>query len=206
MTVLDIDLNLIGRKTKPVTCEVERELTGADIEMLSHERGIQPTTIKKLRDSHHSLARLIAKGMKGHEISLVTGYTESRISTLKSDPAFQDLIEFYRQNDIEIAADLTQRLLNVALDATQEVHERLQDSPEVIPLEDLQSLIKLAADRTGYGPKSTNVNVNVDLSDRIRAARQRLEGAEAPRLVQGETIPGPPSTSLPAPSSKETSE
>jgi hypothetical protein len=35
-------------------------------------------------------------------------------------------------------------------------------------------ITKLGADRTGFGPQSSQLNVNVDLSGRLEAARKRV--------------------------------
>jgi hypothetical protein len=43
-------------------------------------------------------------------------------------------------------------------------------------LDTLTELVKMGADRTGFGPqsKSTNVNVTVDFGARLEAARRRV--------------------------------
>ena len=54
-----------------------------------------------------------------------------------------------------------------------ELQDRLELDPEKVSTDQLLDTIKLTADRTGNGPKQTNVNVNVNLGDRMKAARER---------------------------------
>src|SRR6266576_3734551 len=93
---LNLDLNLIGRKTIPVGVEVLRELTSSDIALLATERGIKSSSVQRITDRHHALARCLATGMSATEAGLVTGYTASRISVLRGDPAVEELISFYK--------------------------------------------------------------------------------------------------------------
>ena len=51
----------------------------------------------------------------------------------------------------------------------------MQAEEKKISVGQLMELTKLGADRTGHGPQSsTNLNVRVDLADRLKAARQRV--------------------------------
>jgi hypothetical protein len=118
--------------------------------------------------------------MSGSEISLITGYSQSRISILKGDPSFQELTTFYRTNieavKDQIFADGQAKLAAVRDDLIEELHDRLLDSPETITTDQVMDGIKLTSDRTGLGPasKSTNLNVNIDIAERIAAGRQRV--------------------------------
>jgi hypothetical protein len=175
-----------GRAANPPRATLGRELTPADLALLETERGIKAPTIKSLRDSHHMLARALAAGMKGCEASVVTGYTESRISLLRQDPTFQELLAHYRDNLDQVYADLHARMATMALDVQAELQERLAENPESMSNEFLADTLKLLADRTGHGPKSTTVNVNLDLSARLQAARRRV--AETPPTIEGTAV------------------
>src|SRR5262245_47529587 len=85
---LGLNLHLGGRAAKPVFAQVTRPLREADLALLSSERGIQPVALKRITERHHALARCLATGMSATEASIVTGYSPSRISILKDDPAF----------------------------------------------------------------------------------------------------------------------
>lgn len=172
---LGFDVKLTGRATRPVCAELIRELNDADLALLSVERGIKAPTIKKLRDSHHALARCLALGMSNTEASIVTGMGSGRISVLKSDPAFEELMEFYRAGKNEVIADLTDRMATVALVAADRMLEKLEDDDAPPSDNFILEAAKFAADRTGHGPqtKATNLNINVNLADRLAAGRQR---------------------------------
>ncbi len=173
MNDLNLDLNLIGRKATAVGAEVLRELTTSDLHLLSTERSIKPSSVQRITDRHHALARCLATGMSATEAGLVTGYTASRISVLRGDPAFEELIAFYQGEKARPVLDLQERMTSLAIDATSELQDRLELEPASVSTDQLLDTIKLTADRTGNGPKQTNVNVNVNLGDRMKAARER---------------------------------
>lgn len=180
---LGLDLKSFkGRPARPVECEIVRHLTEADLAHpgLDAEKGTRPVLIKNLRDSHHALARCLATGMSAHEASIYTGYTPSRISILKADPTFIELLEFYRTAPDAPIADLAQRHATIALTSAQLMLERLEGGPDgtEAPSESfILDAAKFAADRTGHGPqtKNTNLNVNINLAERLAKGRARAE-------------------------------
>lgn len=175
---MDLDLDIIGagRQTKRLHAEPLRELTEADLALLATERGVQPSAIKRISDRHHSLARLLASGTSVSDACAITGYTPSRISILKGDPAFEELIAFYREGKAEAVQDLSDKLVEVSREAVGILQDRLELEPEAFDAGTLLDLAKFGADRTGHGPQSrtTNLNVNVNLADRLSAARKRV--------------------------------
>jgi hypothetical protein len=175
-----------------------RDLTPEDIARLS-ERGrtLPETGLKKLSDSHHAVARALASGMSTNAVAAVTGYTPTRISMLKADPMFAELIEFYRKDLNEVYASLHDRMAILSLDVAQELQERLQDDPGALSTGMLHDLLKLLADRTGHAPVTRSVNqhnVTVGFADALAAARKREDDAmkliEQPR--DSLTIDKPP--------------
>lgn len=180
----------VGRPARLLEVEVVRDLRPEDLALLALERGVKPPSIKKLRDSHHAIARCIAEGKPNTETMFVTGYSASRISILKNDPAFIELVEFYKKNIEEtregLATDGYAKATAIRNDLLEEYHDRLLDTPEKFDIEQLESGIKTFADRSGLGPqtKSTNVNVNVDLAARVSAGRARVaRHVSPPRLI-----------------------
>lgn len=111
----------------------------------------------KIRNSHHQLARLLASGVKQSHCSQILGYAPSRISILQNDPAFADLLEFYSARTDEVHLDLVKRLHNLSADAMEVIHERVLEAPEEITVANLLEIVKMGADRSGAGPKSTSV-------------------------------------------------
>ncbi len=190
---LDLDLDiaadsLIGRKPKAVHAEVLRELTESDLALLSTERGIKPTHIARLSERHHALARCLASGLSVSDACAITGYTPSRVSILKGDPSFEELIAFYQADKAGPVQDLADKMRQNAMEAQNILADRLEETPEAIAIDALIDITKLGADRTGFGPQSrqTHLHVHTNLADRLSAARQRagrgmlIEGSLAP--------------------------
>lgn len=163
-----------GRAPKPIAAAVVRELDRADLVLLSTEKGSKPSAIKRLTERHHALARNIASGMPIGDAALLQGYTISRVSILQGDPAFKELLTFYREDAQRPYRDLHVRLSGLAMDAAEELSLRLEEEPEKVSIGQLMDLTKMGADRTGFGPQATNLNVNVDLAGRLEAARKRV--------------------------------
>lgn len=177
--MLDLDQPIFrtrGRAAKPVTASVVRELDAADLTLLQEEKGSSAPALKRLSERHHALARNLASGMSPSEAAITCGYSTSRVSILQDDPAFQELLAFYRADVEHQYRDLHTRLSGLALDAADELAARLEEDPESVSIGQLMEITKMGADRTGFGPQSssTNLNVNVDLASRLQAARERV--------------------------------
>jgi hypothetical protein len=198
---LDLDVSFVGRKPKQVNVEILREITESDLALLETERGIKPSHIARLSERHHALARCLASGLSVADACAITGYTQSRVSILKGDPSFEELISFYTRTNGEAVRDLTAKMTAVAHDAVGIIQERLEDQPDEIPLDSLLDIAKFSSDRTGHGPQSRqqHLHVHMNLADRLKTARERvgaLPAAEGPGLlVEGTLAP----TSEPAP-------
>lgn len=180
----DLDFRTSGRARKSLEVEVVRDITPADLALLSTERAVKPPAIQKLRDRHHALARYIALGRSNAEMSLLTGYDPSRISILRNDPTFQELVKQYQSIEEDLVADFVDRATTLSISAVNEIQDRLEESPEDFSIPTLLEVAKFAADRTGHAPVTKvqqNLNVNVGLADRMEAARRRL--AAAPHIV-----------------------
>lgn len=191
MAINDLDLDLAiprvgpGRQAKEVSVELVRELTVEDLN--SPVAKIQAALpIKALRDTHHALARLLATGMGEHEASLHTGYSASRISVLKADPTFQELLAFYRSQGEVGVADFRERMNVVGLTALSVLGERLEEKPDDFNVTQLREIARDMADRTGHAPTkapAASVNINIGLSERMQAARERTAQALASAKV-----------------------
>lgn len=177
---VDLDLDLAdigraGRKAKPLSVGEPRPLRGSDLALLSVERETKAPAVKRISERHHRLARLLADGVAPAEASLVTGYCLSRISILQADPTFQELLRHYERIQTDVYADLHQRLAGLSVDAADLLQDRMESDPEGITVNQLQSIIQLGADRTGYGPQQTNVSFTGNIADRMDAARRRAK-------------------------------
>lgn len=174
---LSLDIRTLPGRAAPVTVELVRDLRDADKALLA----MQPTAVRngtglrRLRDSHHKVAKALADGCEPAEVSMLTGYSLSRVYVLGNDPAFKELVSFYRENKDKEYTDFHGRLASLATDATAELHARLDEEPDKMSNEFLADLVKTLADRTGHAPvsKSVNTNVNINLADRLARGRQR---------------------------------
>lgn len=175
---------LLGNVPRPMSATYVRDLTEADIAALNGPRGagaVRP--LQKLRSSHHALARCLAAGMSLTHAAQVAGYTTNRASLLQRDPLFQSLISEYRDQAKEVMADLTERMINLSLDAIEELQERLNDAPEDFSVATLLDVVKALADRTGHGPNS-ELKVTVAGATVDRPPRETYEEWQARRAKE----------------------
>lgn len=197
-------LRTTGRQALPLELDFARVLTEADVARAGEPRGSKPPTLKALKDTHHSIAKMLASGKRPAEVSAIMGYSLSRISILQGDPAFKELLEFYRDNAQAAYRDLHEQLASISSTALNVMVERLEDTPEAVSDDTLLDLVKLGADRTGHGPQSKNVNlnVNVDLASRLERGRARVaelrQSGEGPReILHAKALPAPAGASHP---------
>ena len=200
---MSLGLRTVGRAKADVEVAIEGLVEDCDLDLLSGPRGADPAPqLTKLRERHHSLARHLAEGKSPGEAALLTRYTQSRVSILLGDPAFQDLVAHYRENVNAEFVDFQRKLSELAIDAAHVLQERLEDAPDEITDAMLLRVVEVGADRTGHGPSAKQeLNIRIGLADRLREARERSEavmknvtppasaGAEgdisAPRMVGG---------------------
>jgi hypothetical protein len=145
---------------------LDLEIAGVVRELSEGEAALpvpaRPRELVRLRDSHHQVARLFAAGLRPGAISAQTGYALSRLSILQNDPAFIELVEFYKTDARDVSREVEGIFLNVTLDSVQELHDRVLDRPEEIADETLINAIKVLADRAGYAPVQRSVNKNLN--------------------------------------------
>lgn len=176
------------RRSRSLAVHDTAPLTEADIQML-HERPEGASNIRpllRIRHSHHMMAQLLTKGIKSVEVSAITGYSQAYISTIQRDPAFKALMDFYAEQAQEINADMHRAMAAFGLDALGELSERLHESPDDFSVRELIESVTFVADRTGHGPasKNTQVNVNVNMAEMLKAAREREQEMRKPPLLE----------------------
>lgn len=196
-----------------------RVLSRADLSVLATPR--PPKALQSLRDSHHRIARAAAAGLSNAVIAETCGISYNRVTVLRQDPAFIELvahyravvtaeyinsidpvIEFMRTNAIKAQAQIAQKL------------EEAEEKGETLPTRELLGISELGFDRIGYGKERKNVNVNVDFAAQLESARKRASGVESARVVGGTSLapqsapaahsptvarPGPPNRHIPSP-------
>lgn len=181
---MGLDLKVTGRKERLVLAEIVRPLTMDDVELLKVERGIKPAELQKIRNRHHIVAKSLVQGMTDQQICLITGYSQSRVSILKSDPAFKDLLALYEAESAEIFRTAQDRLASLSTDAADILQERLEEEPESISNRELMGIVALGADRTGNGPTTRQeIDIKIGLADKLAEARKRVENFRSMRNV-----------------------
>jgi len=140
-----------GRKPSggpPLVVMEVRELCEADLPaLLAPPSANGPTstapTVKAIRQSHHLLARLLADGRGEAEAALISGYSPSRISILKSDPAFCELLSYYgSMKEIEFA-DAQGKMAALGGSMVDELLERFERDPDSFANGTLKEMIEL---------------------------------------------------------------
>ena len=184
---LGLDLGLLqvpparGRKPASIASSFLRDLAPEDILDLSGEICWESETpsIQKLKHSHHNLARLMAQGLPGSELSLITGFSPSRISILKHDPAFAELVVYYAEQVEEVFVNVHERLATVGMDALQELQDRLETEGESFSTKELLDTIGVTLDRGGYGPKSiVQHNIGGGLYDILDIIKKEVDSRQ----------------------------
>lgn len=149
-----------GLEFKPTmtTCTIEGALEEEDLRQLVQLSGdIQPdeedpSDLKKLKEKHHHVARLIADGLTQRLVATLTGYSENYLSILLNAPAMIELVELYRIKNGKAIELVTEKLKTVGLKALEKLDDRL-DKDE-LDNNELISTAKLGFDRSGHGPQS----------------------------------------------------
>lgn len=141
---------------------------------------IRPTypQLKRISERHHAVARMLASGHSLEETARTCGYTMQMLRVLRANPAFMDLMETYKDQIDEQFVDLARRLAVLSADAVQIVQDRLEEEPEKVTTGQLLEIIKVGADRSGFGPSSTvQHDIGSNLAARLEAARLRARSA-----------------------------
>lgn len=177
-----MDLNLADLKmpedevfAQIITCEIDGFLEPSDLAALvggspeaeapqaSSDSVIQPPPVveednpadlKKIREKHHSVARLVASGLSHSMVAQLSGYTASYLSVLLNNPSMEELVSFYRAANGNAAQVITENLRTVGSKALEKLASKIEGD-QLNPTE-LIAAAKLGFDRAGHGPKTTH--------------------------------------------------
>lgn len=135
----------------------------------------------KLRESHHSVARLLALGMSHQDAADRTGYSYNRIQQLSEAPAMKELVAKYRSkldDSFALSADEYHTLLfSNMVAAERHISDQIAELDEVgelLPISKALAIARDGADRLGYGKKrESTVNINLDFAARLEGAIAR---------------------------------
>lgn len=189
---LEITPRITGRAPMELSVEFVRALRPEDLPLLSVEGlgAVRTNSLKRLSDRHHALARTIAAGHKLSDAAIICNYEMAYIYALQTDPTFKELVNFYRTMEDHVMRSNLERLAGVAADALDLLQERMEVKPDGVSNGQLIEIAKMGADRTCNGPQSSSVqiNINANLADRLKAAREKARAASVP-LIEGEALP-----------------
>lgn len=168
--------------------EIVRSLSEEDITALLSPPPVQagPQTLLQVRHSHHQLAQLISSGtVSDSEAGLMVGYSPAYISTLRGDPAFEELLAQYSAQRAQVFVDTVERMRGLGLRFLEELESRLENTPEawtrreILEAAELLLVKPLAASR-GQSAAAPAVSVNVKfVSPDGQAAGQERAGMAA---------------------------
>lgn len=172
-----------GRKAvlPAVKLTYHRDLELEDIERYNSGEEPPPgerNPLTVLRYRHQNAARLIARGLKNVEVAVACGYHPGYIGMLQEDPAFQELVEFFRGGLDEEFKAAERALATLGMSAVEELQDRIDDPErrEFLPTKELRQIAEMALERS-VAPKKNNepggaaantapsVNLNLNFSE-----------------------------------------
>lgn len=158
----------------PVSVTTVRALGPDDIELLENPPPVGSVpSIPEIRHQHHQIAGLLARGIPNTEISLITGYSQSFISTLRNAPDMKELVGYYAGMAEERTVDALARLRQLGITAVEELQTRVNEAPEkftsgmLMELTELGLLKPLAAAanaKSGMGAGGGTGGVQINLN------------------------------------------
>lgn len=184
-TTLDLTAIRVAPAKAPLEVGMPEDLTPTDLEAFANALKPAQRPLQKITERHHMAARLLALGTQRSAVSVITGYHKQTLALLLDDPAFQELMAFYSADIDDSYRAMRAQLLGMGDDALQEIRKRIEEDPDKVSFKDLLSAVQLVADRTGNGPSSTSVNVDVKvgIADKMRLARERADAASSAKDI-----------------------
>jgi len=154
---------LAGSRAPSEPCELVREITPEDLPLLrcelrEHNWGKRRASsgvgqLTALRMGHQQLAQTLAAGIDPKEAAWVTGRSVASVQALLSDPAFQELLAYYRENQAQRDFNAFERLCTLGGTAMGVLQERLEESPERFSNNELRQLMEASLDRSAAPSK-----------------------------------------------------
>lgn len=166
-----------------------RALSATEVDAHSaREVGEKVPPLKRLSSRHRHLARLIACGRTTSEAALATGLTASRVSILRSDPTFCELVAHFQHERDELFESFEKQMAGLAEDVVAELRTRIEENADQFDNGELERLLSRLADRTGHAPKRVEEkNINFNIGQRLDEARRRVEALPA-KIIDGELV------------------
>ena len=172
----------------PLRIEVVRALTDEDISG-GFLTPAPPPSLREIKSSHHSLARLLAQGRTHVEASRITGYSPGYIGRLANDTTFRELVLHYTTVEEIASTDFLSAMRETGLDMLNELRERIEKDPESLSVGQLHEGIKLLrvepmkseAMRGGLAASAAPISITF-VSSRTPQASVEREG----KLIEGD--------------------
>ena len=101
--------------------------------------------------------------------SVITGYTPAWISSLQKDPAFKELLAYYRDQADEVFLNVQERLAALCVTSIEELQDRMLNQPESFSHKELMMAIEITGDRSvapskGQGHQGSSSPGNITLN------------------------------------------
>jgi hypothetical protein len=151
-----------------------RSLTAEEVRVRGRPKG----AVGKIREVHHFVARMYAKGHKPPEIAKVVNRTSATVRNWLATPANAELVAQYAADYGELAEGELDYRLQLRRQASTMALEKLVEKLQAEEIEEPKMLLAIASDsddRTGLGRTETKFNLNVDLGTRLDKARERRD-------------------------------
>jgi len=145
-----------------------------------------PTVLAKIRSVHHRAARLIASGMRLADVASATGLNYARLSMLKNDPLFSELLAHYSTLEDETFQNVREKVADLGVTTAEVLHERLIENPETMSNKDLVNLLQVSLDRGGYAPVQKSVSLSGHIDAEALSAMKAALGSAPERIIEGE--------------------
>jgi hypothetical protein len=158
----------LGRKALqgPLTMDYLRDLGAEDLKVEGSGRS-PPTPLQRIRETHHSLARLLAGGETQANAARLTGRSVDGVRLLLDSPAFQELVAYYRNNISQAYEMVHETLADLGKAVVEEIRDRFEITPEKFNESMLLKVAEFTLDRTltkADAPKAPGgVNVVINL-------------------------------------------
>ncbi len=175
-------------RNAPILAVVVRELDAADALLI--DRMVTPSrpSIAVLRDSHHRVARMLAKGIDPVVISTATGYAVNRVKELARDMSMRELVSHYEKMIDEVAVDFKQRYETLMANSTGMLLERMEAEPETFNNQMLLEITTTLGDRTGMAPTSkieSKHTVGIVDAGTISEIKKAVDGRMNGKVING---------------------
>lgn len=168
----------IAEQPDAVQRAVAKLAASAQLKSMRGVPGIKTSggTVKRIRERHHIVAKMVAVGMPLTDIAEKTGWSLNQLNMLVNHtPAFQELIAHYQRQDTgreAVLDEYTEQLRKRMVMGEQLINDRLNEDGDEMSTNEILRLVADAADRLGFGKHSFQ-HTSSDFASVLEAARKR---------------------------------